>query len=195
MEKNLVFATNNNHKLTEIKALLPESFRVLSLDDIGCQHEIHETATTLEDNADLKARHVLEMHGSDCFADDTGLEVDALGGQPGVFSARYAGEDGNAEKNIEKLLKAMEGEQKRTARFRTVISLMMDGLIYHFEGTVEGVILHEKRGNQGFGYDPVFQPTGFEQSFAEMPLALKNRISHRGRATRKLIEFLSARST
>ena len=194
MEKKLVFATNNKHKLSEIRAIVPKGFIVVGLSEIGCSHEIHETEETLEGNADLKAGHVVEVHSLDCFADDTGLEVDALGGKPGVYSSRYAGEEGDAEKNIDKLLLELQGNANRSARFRTVISLMLEGKVYHFVGIVEGNILHERRGKEGFGYDPVFQPLGFEQSFAEMPLEVKNSISHRGRATRKLIDFLTKRS-
>jgi len=191
MKKNLVFATNNKHKLSEIKNIVPESFEVQGLEDIGCFSDIPETAETLEGNADLKSGFVYENFNTDCFADDTGLEVDALGGQPGVYSARYAGEDGNAENNIDKLLSELHDKTNRKARFRTVISLNMGGNIHHFEGIVEGSIINERRGSDGFGYDPVFVPDGYKQTFAEMPLDLKNSISHRGRATRKLIEFLS----
>lgn len=190
MAENLVFATNNAHKLMEIRKIIPEGFELLGLQDIGCTDDIPETADTLEGNADLKASYVYNNFGRDCFADDTGLEVDALDGRPGVFSARYAGEDGNAEKNIEKLLAELSGNKNRKARFRTLISLIIKGKIMHFEGMVEGTILHERRGHEGFGYDPVFMPDGFDQSFAEMDLGLKNSISHRGRATRKLIEYL-----
>ncbi len=164
---------------------------LLGLHDIGCVEAIEETALTLEGNADLKARYVYEKYGLDCFADDTGLEVKALGGRPGVFSARYAGEEGNSEKNIDRLLREMEGITDRSARFRTVISLMTNGIIKHFEGIAEGRIIHVRKGKEGFGYDPVFVPDGHGQSFAEMPLALKNQISHRGKASRKLISYLS----
>ncbi len=190
MAETLVFATNNSHKLYEIRNIIPARYEVLGLKDIGCDTDIAETSHTLEGNADLKALYVFENFGRDCFADDTGLEVDALNGRPGVYSARYAGEDGNAEKNIDKLLGELEGVQDRKARFRTVISLLIKGIIVHFEGIVEGKILLVRKGTDGFGYDPVFMPDGYEQSFAEMDLALKNSISHRGRATRKLIEYL-----
>lgn len=190
MAQTLVFATNNAHKLMEIRKIIPPGFEVAGLKDIGCEVDIPETAETLEGNADIKARFVYEHYGRNCFADDTGLEVDALNGKPGVYSARYAGEDGNADKNIIKLLREMQGVADRRAQFRTVISLLIDGEIIHFEGRVEGRILHERRGEDGFGYDPVFLPDGYDQSFAEMDLALKNSISHRGRAVRKLIEFL-----
>jgi len=190
MATTLVFATNNAHKLLEIRSIIPEGYDVFGLIDIGCNKDIPETSDTLEGNADLKSVYVYEHFSRNCFADDTGLEVDALNGEPGVFSARYAGEEGNAEKNIDKLLSALEGHTNRKARFRTVISLILDGRIIHFDGIVKGSILHERRGIEGFGYDPVFLPEGYDQSFAEMDLELKNSISHRGRATRKLIEYL-----
>lgn len=190
MTRSLVFATNNAHKLMEIRKIIPSGFEVEGLKDIGCEEDIPETAETLEGNADIKALFVYERYSRNCFADDTGLEVDALGGRPGVYSARYAGEDGNADKNIIKLLSEMRGVAERKARFRTVISLIIDGKIMHFEGIVEGSILNEPSGVEGFGYDPVFLPDGYEQSFAEMDLELKNSISHRGRAVRKLIEYL-----
>lgn len=190
MRKELVFATNNVHKLMEIRTIIPGGFSILALEDIGCHAEIPETSETLEGNADLKAMFVFEKYGLNCFADDTGLEVEALHGRPGVHSARYAGQDGNADKNIEKLLGEMKGMQNRKARFRTVISLVSEGRVTHFEGIVEGKIISEKRGREGFGYDPVFVPDGYEQTFAEMPLEIKNQISHRGRATRKLVEYL-----
>jgi len=190
MVQKLVFATNNAHKLIEIREIIPEGFHVVGLIDIGCAEDIPETADTLEGNADLKASYVYNNFGLDCFADDTGLEVDTLGGKPGVFSARYAGEDGNADRNIEKLLNELHGQENRSARFRTVISLIINGNTVHFEGIVEGAIIHERRGVDGFGYDPVFLPDGYDQTFAEMDLDLKNSISHRGKATRKLIEYL-----
>ncbi|MBE9485073.1 MAG: non-canonical purine NTP diphosphatase [Bacteroidetes bacterium] len=190
MVQKLVFATNNAHKLVEIRGIIPEGFQVVGLIDIGCTDDIPETASTLEGNADLKASYVYKNFGSDCFADDTGLEVDALNRKPGVFSARYAGEDGNAGKNIDKLLSELQGQENRSARFRTVISLIIKGKAVHFEGIVEGAIIHERRGADGFGYDPVFLPDGYDKTFAEMGLSLKNSISHRGRAMRKLIEYL-----
>lgn len=190
MTRSLVFATNNAHKLIEIRKIIPSGIEVEGLKDIGCEEDIPETAETLEGNADIKALFVYERYSRNCFADDTGLEVDALGGRPGVYSARYAGEDGNADKNILKLLREMRGVAMRKARFRTVISLVIDGEIMHFEGIVEGSILNERSGEDGFGYDPVFLPDGYEQSFAEMDLELKNSISHRGKAVRKLIEYL-----
>jgi XTP/dITP diphosphohydrolase len=190
MSEILVFATNNTHKLKEIRKIVPQGFEILGLKDIGCKEDIPETAATLEGNADIKSSFVYERFGRNCFADDTGLEVVALDGKPGVYSARYAGEDGNAEKNIIKLLREMLGIEDRRARFRTVISLIIDGDIRHFQGIVEGKILYDRRGAEGFGYDPVFLPDGYDQSFAEMDLELKNSISHRGRAVRKLIEYL-----
>jgi len=193
MKRKLVFATNNNHKLNEISKIMPDSYKVLGMKDIGCNADIDETATTLEGNADLKAKFIYDNYAVDCFADDTGLEVEALNGGPGVYSARYAGEDGNAEKNIDKLLHELHNKGNRKARFRTVITLIIDGVLKHFEGIVEGKIIHEKRGNDGFGYDPVFLPDGYEDTFAEMPLDLKNTISHRGRATQKLIAYLGSK--
>jgi len=190
MAETLVFATNNAHKLLEIRKIVPAGIEIIGLKDIGCNEEIPETADTLEGNADIKALFVYEHYGRNCFADDTGLEVDALDGKPGVYSARYAGEEGNAEKNIDRLLAEMEYFTERKARFRTVISLVIKGEIIHFEGIVDGSILYERRGKEGFGYDPVFLPEGYEESFAEMDLGLKNSISHRGRATRKLMEYL-----
>ena len=188
--KELVFVTNNRHKLKEISAIICNRFRILSLADIGCNEEIEESADTIAGNASLKSWYVYNKYGKDCFADDTGLEIDALGGRPGVKSARYAGEDCIAENNIRKVLKELDGVSNRKARFRTVISLVIGGKEIQFEGVVEGVILEEKRGKDGFGYDPVFLPDGYMQSFAEMEAEEKNRISHRGRATRKLIDYL-----
>jgi XTP/dITP diphosphohydrolase len=188
--KELVFVTNNLHKLKEISEIIGDEFRIISLAEIGCYDDIPEDAATLEGNASYKARYVYNKYGRDCFADDTGLEIDALEGRPGVRSARYAGEDCNPENNIRKVLGEMEGQTERQARFRTVISLIRKGIEVQFEGTVEGVILYEKRGKEGFGYDPVFLPDGYQLSFAEMPLEEKNKISHRARATRKLIDHL-----
>ncbi len=187
---DLVFATNNQHKLKELQALLGSEFRLLSLSDIGCREEIPEEQPTLEGNASQKAFFIFEKYGYNCFADDTGLEIEALDGAPGVFSARYAGEDKNSEANMKKVLAEMAKINARNARFRTVISLIINGKETRFEGIVEGTILKEKRGNSGFGYDPIFQPNGFDKSFAEMDLAAKNEISHRGRAVRKLVAFL-----
>ncbi len=188
--KKLVFATNNPHKLQEVREILSGQYEVVGLKDIGFTGDIPETGTTLDENASIKSHFVLEHYGMDCFADDTGLEVEALNGAPGVYSARYAGEEATYEKNVDKLLKELSGKTNRSARFRTVISLLLDGKEYTFEGTVEGKIIEERRGEGGFGYDPVFVPEGYEQTFAEMDAVLKNKISHRGRATRKLVEFL-----
>jgi len=188
--KELVFVTNNLHKLKEISEIIGDEFRIISLAEIGCYDDIPEDAATLEGNASYKARYVYNKYGRDCFADDTGLEIDTMEGRPGVRSARYAGEDCNPENNIRKVLGEMEGQTERQARFRTVISLIRKGMEVQFEGTVEGVILYEKRGKEGFGYDPVFLPDGYQLSFAEMPLEEKNKISHRARATRKLTDHL-----
>ena len=186
----LVFASNNIHKLNEIKGLLPSSIEILSLKDIGCHEEIEETAINLEGNAKLKADYITNNYGYNCFADDTGLEVEALHGAPGVYSARYAGENVTYDDNVNKLLFEMQKYQNRSAQFRTVIALNLMGKQYIFDGICKGAILTEKHGNQGFGYDPVFQPDGFKQSFAEMTLEEKGKISHRGLATSKLVDFL-----
>ena len=188
--KHIVFATHNPNKLTEIRQMLPPGLQVLSLDDIGCREEIPETADTLEGNARLKAAFVREHYGYDCFADDTGLEVSALDGAPGVYSARFAGPGANSRSNIEKLLRLMEGKTNRKARFRTVIALALGGALHFFEGEVAGEILPQPTGTGGFGYDPVFRPEGYQMSFAQMPLPEKNRISHRGRAFRNLNAFM-----
>jgi XTP/dITP diphosphohydrolase len=187
----LVFATNNQHKLTEIKDLLNHRFIVRSLEDIGCMEEIPEEQPTLEGNALQKAQFVYSHFGLNCFADDTGLEVEALGGDPGVLSARYAGPGKNSEDNIRKLLDRLSEIKNRNARFRTVISLFLDGKETLFEGIAEGTILYEKKGRNGFGYDPVFCPKGSTCSFAEMDLETKNKISHRGIAFEKLVRFLN----
>jgi len=186
----LVFATNNQHKLKEVQALLGNHFRLLSLADIGFDEEIPEDYDTLQDNALQKARFIHSRFGHNCFADDTGLEVDALNGEPGVYSARYAGEAKNPHDNILKLLKNLTGIKSRNAKFRTVIALILNGKEFLFEGTIEGRIIEEGRGTDGFGYDPVFLPDGYTQTFAEMPLEIKNQISHRGRAVAKLVDFL-----
>jgi XTP/dITP diphosphohydrolase len=188
--KELIFATNNPHKLKEIREITGTAFKILSLSDIDCNEEIEEDAPTIEGNASLKSWYIWNKYKKDCFADDTGLEIDALGGRPGVKSARYAGDDCNPENNIRKVLQELENAHDRNARFRTVISLIMNGREVRFEGTVEGMIIHEKRGKDGFGYDPVFLPAGQFQSFAEMPPEEKNKISHRARATHKLIDHL-----
>ncbi len=187
----LIIATNNAHKVEEIKSALPEKFEVLSLEEAKITEDIPEEQDTLEGNALQKARYIYEKYGKNCFADDTGLEVAALGGAPGVYSARYAGAACNAEDNITKLLSELSDTEDRTARFRTVIALILDGKEWLFEGIVEGEILRERQGNGGFGYDSVFQPKGYTSSFATMLLSEKNSISHRGRAVRKLVGFLS----
>ncbi|MBE0424340.1 MAG: non-canonical purine NTP diphosphatase [Lutibacter sp.] len=187
----LVLATNNKHKLEEVQAMLT-NFEIVSLSDINCFEDIPETADTLEGNAILKANYVTEKYGLDCFADDTGLEVEALNNEPGVFSARYAGEDNNAEANMNKLLKNLENNPNRKAQFKTAIALNIQGKQFIFEGVCKGTILTEKRGDSGFGYDPIFMPDGFNRSFAEMNLAEKSSISHRGKAVEKLVTFLKA---
>jgi len=186
----LVFATNNLNKLKEVKAMLSNSIEVLSLKDINCFDEVDETETTLEDNSKLKANHITEKFGYNCFADDTGLEVESLGGKPGVYSARYAGEPFNAENNMLKLLSELKNKENRKAQFKTAICLNLDGKQYIFEGICKGEILHEKNGEIGFGYDPIFKPEGYNESFAEMKPEEKNKISHRGIAIQKLITFL-----
>ncbi|MEZ5196643.1 MAG: non-canonical purine NTP diphosphatase [Bacteroidales bacterium] len=186
----LVFATNNKNKLEEIKRVVGEKFRILSLSDIGCDEDIPETAETLEGNASLKSQYVFNKYGKNCFADDTGLEIEALDGKPGVYSARYGGAGHDPEKNMDKVLMELDGVKNRKARFRTVISLIIDGKEALFEGIVEGNILSERHGNKGFGYDPIFQPKGYSISFAEMDLDEKNRISHRGKAVQGLLKYL-----
>ena len=187
----LVFATNNKHKIREISDLLDSRFEVIGLTEIGITEDIPEDADNLADNALFKARYVHERTGLNVFADDTGLEVDALGGAPGVYSARYAGTSKDPSDNIIKLLKELEGVEDRKARFRTVIALIYDNSEYLFEGKVEGGIIQMRRGTGGFGYDPVFIAEGYDQTFAEMPLSEKNKISHRAMAMRKLIAFLA----
>jgi XTP/dITP diphosphohydrolase len=187
---SIVFATNNLHKLNEVQGILKGHYRVLGLKDIGFTGEIPETGSTLPENASIKSWFVHQRFGMDCFSDDTGLEIDALGGRPGVYSSRYAGEEGNAAKNMRKVLSELEGEEKRTARFRTVISLILNGKEHFFEGIAEGKILTEQKGSGGFGYDPIFAPDGYQETFAEMPLKLKNSISHRGMAVTRLAGFL-----
>ena len=191
--KTLVFATNNLHKLEEVRDILGGSFRIASLKEIGCTDDIPETADTLEGNALQKARYVKDKFGYDCFADDTGLEVEALGGAPGVFSARYAGPGHDSEANMQKLLKELEGKTNRQAQFRTVVALILEGREYTFEGIVRGSILAECSGTAGFGYDPLFVPEGYAETFAEMGSEEKNRISHRARAVQKLADFLHKR--
>ncbi|MDT0644741.1 non-canonical purine NTP diphosphatase [Zunongwangia sp. F363] len=187
----LVFATHNKNKMAEIKALLPKNIKLLSLDDIGCTEDIPETADTIDGNAILKAEYVRRRYGYDCFADDTGLEVEALAGAPGVFSARFAGDEKNDEANVQKLLKHLEGKSDRRAQFKTVIALNLKDNENLFTGICKGEILEERRGAKGFGYDPVFRPEGKEQSFAEMDMGEKAAVSHRGKAFRELIAYLS----
>lgn len=186
----LVFATNNRHKLDEVRAIVGDKIEILSLNDIGCHDDIPETADTLQGNALIKAQYIYEKYGTDCFADDTGLEVEALGGEPGVYSARYAGEECDSEANMNKLLHNLTGKKNRNAQFRTVIALIIGGEEKLFNGIVKGSITEEKRGDSGFGYDPIFIPEGFSESFAQMGSDQKNSISHRYRATRQLSDYL-----
>lgn len=186
----LVFVTNNPHKLKEAKSIIGESFEIISLSDLSCQEEIAETGNTIEANASQKAFYIYNKFGVNCFADDTALEIEALQGRPGVYSARYAGEGCTFEDNINKVLEEMRNLLNRWACFRTIISLIIDGKETQFEGRVDGLILWGKYGKDGFGYDPIFQPAGRMYSFAEMPLEDKNSISHRGFALQKLVKFL-----
>jgi len=188
--KSIVFATNNAHKIAEIQDILNDEFRIIPLSEIGCTEDIPETSLTIEGNASQKAHYVNDKYKVDCFADDTGLEVDALGGKPGVNSARYAGPGHDFEANVSKLLNNLTGQLSRRARFRTVISLVTDDNEILFDGIINGIIINERRGSKGFGYDPVFVPDGYQQTFAEMSPELKNTISHRAIATRKLIKYL-----
>ena len=204
----IVFATNNKHKLEEIRSILGEGFEVLSLSDIGCHEDIPETSDTLEGNAMQKAQYVFDKYGYACFADDTGLEVEALGGEPGIYSARYAALDGDdsishdSEANMAKLLRKLKGIENRKARFRTVIALItnnplpigegMGERLQLFEGIVNGSIIKERRGGEGFGYDPIFQPEGYDKTFAELGNEVKNHISHRARAVQKLADYLKS---
>ena len=185
----IVFATNNKHKIEEVKDLLPKEIQVLTLNEIGCHEDIEETEETLEGNAKLKSDHIKMNYGFDCFADDTGLEVEALNGAPGVYSARYAGEEATFDDNVQKLLKAMNGVSNRKARFRTVISLYLNDQQLFFEGVCEGTIEESTSGDAGFGYDPIFKPKGYDLTFAEMDLKEKGRISHRGIAVNKLVAY------
>lgn len=190
--KKIVFATNNAHKLQELRQILGNQYEILGLADIGCHEDIPETADTIEGNARMKAEYVKQHYGYDCFSDDTGLEIDALNGEPGVLSARYAGPGHDSEANIEKVLKKLDGVTERTARFRTAIALLQGDEMHLFEGQVEGVILTERHGTGGFGYDSIFQPVeGDGSTFAQMSPQEKNSISHRGRAVAKLVEFLN----
>ena len=186
----LVFATNNKHKLEEMRAILGGKVELLSLADIDCHDDIPETADTLEGNALIKARYIYDKYGCSCFADDTGLEVDALGGEPGVYSARYAGEHNDSEANLRKLLQNLTGKSERSAQFRTVIALIIEGEEFLFDGIVRGRISEERMGSAGFGYDPIFVPDGYEESFAQMAAEQKNAISHRSRAASALNDYL-----
>ena len=185
----LIFATNNFNKLKEIRFAV-ENYDIIGLEDLNITEDIPETGNSLKDNALQKAKYIYEKTGLDCFADDTGLEIEALDGRPGVYSARYAGPDCDSEANIKKVLKELKSNKNRKAQFKTVIALIIDGKKYFFDGKVEGEILKQKQGIDGFGYDPIFRPFGYDQSFAEMSLELKNKISHRGLAVIKLIKFL-----
>jgi XTP/dITP diphosphohydrolase len=186
----IVFASNNQNKILEIQSMLPNSIEILSLESIGCFEEIPETSDTIEGNAILKANYVLQNYGFDCFADDTGLEVEALNGEPGVYSARYAGEQKNADENMNKLLTELSDKTNRNAQFKTVIALNLKEKQYLFTGIASGEIIKKKIGTEGFGYDPIFKPTGYEETFAQLSLKVKNEISHRGKATKALLEFL-----
>jgi len=188
----LVFATKNNNKLKEVQSLLPNNIKLLSLGDIGCTEDIPETQPTILGNAVQKALYVQTKYGYDCFADDTGLEVDALDGAPGVYSARYAGIHSDPNENMNKLLDNLEGKPDRFAQFKTVIALQLNDQLYTFIGICKGSIISEKRGEKGFGYDPIFIPKGYTETFAEMDLEIKNKIGHRGKAVRQLIHFLNA---
>ncbi|MDR2057101.1 MAG: non-canonical purine NTP diphosphatase [Dysgonamonadaceae bacterium] len=190
MKKQLVFATNNKHKMEEVGDILGDNFQLLSLKEINCTENIPETAYTLEGNALLKARYVFQKYGYDCFADDTGLEVFALNNAPGVYSARYAGKSKDPKANMQKVLKELANKSDYSARFRTVIALIIQGKEYMFEGTVQGKLIREERGIAGFGYDPIFVPEGYTQTFAEMGTEIKNIISHRAEAVNKLKQFL-----
>lgn len=191
MRRKLVFATNNAHKLEEVSEIVKEYIDILSLNDIGCHDDIAETGTTLEDNALIKARYIKDKFGYDCFGDDTGLEVEVLNGAPGVYSARYAGNGHDAKANMKKLLSEMQGHANRKARFRSVIALVLDGKEYLFDGIVNGTIIEDERGAAGFGYDPLFVPNGYDKTFSELGNEIKNAISHRALAVKKLCEFLT----
>lgn len=187
----LVFATNNLNKLKEVQSLIPQHIKLLSLEDIGCFEDVPETQLTIEGNAIQKAEYIKAHYGFDCFADDTGLEVDALNGEPGVFSARYAGEQREANDNMNLLLKNLEGKSNRTAQFKTVIALHLNDKLQTFTGICKGEITTTKHGDKGFGYDPIFKAEGYDKTFAEIPLEEKNTIGHRGKAVRQLVTFLS----
>ena len=188
--KSLVFATNNRHKLEEVRAILQDKFNIISLAEIGCFEEIPETSLTIEGNAVQKAQYIVDHFNTACFADDTGLEVEALDGRPGVYSARYAGEAATYDDNVDKLLEELKDKSNRKARFKSVIAMIAGGRELLFEGIINGTILQERRGTSGFGYDPVFVPEGYDQTFAEMPPALKNTISHRALAVDELVKYL-----
>jgi XTP/dITP diphosphohydrolase len=190
MPMKICFATNNKKKIEEVKAALGPAFTIVSLEEIGCREELPETGDTLEHNAFQKARYVHENFGVDCFADDTGLEVEALGGEPGVYSGRYAGEPRSDSRNIDLLLKNLNDISNRKARFKTIIALILEGKEYAFEGVADGEIIHELVGTGGFGYDPVFRPNGFDRTFAQLTMEEKNAISHRGKAVKALADFL-----
>ena len=187
----IAFATNNTNKLKEVQQILGNKYAIIGLTELGFTGDIPETGLTLRENASIKSRFVNEKFGEDCFSDDTGLEIEALDGRPGVYSARYAGEPGDADKNIDKVLDELKNKQNKNARFRTVISLVIGNEEHFFEGEVRGRIIDERRGKGGFGYDPVFIPEGYETTFAEMDIKEKNNISHRSKAVRQLIEFLT----
>ena len=191
----IVFATNNPNKLKEIQALIPNGIEIVSLKEIGCTEDIPETGDTLEANAFQKAHYIKEHYGYDCFADDTGLEVEALNGAPGVYSARYAGAERSAEANMDKILNELQGKENRTALFRTAIALILKGEEHLFEGKVEGYISKDKQGDEGFGYDPIFLPENEKRSFAQMSMKQKGTLSHRGRAVNKLVAYLKNSST
>jgi XTP/dITP diphosphohydrolase len=186
----LVFATNNTHKIEEVAAKIGNQFTLLSLDDIGCHIDIAETGSTFEANASIKSHYIFNQYKLNCFGDDSGLEIDALNNEPGVYSARYAGKHGDHDANIDKVLQNMAQSFNRKARFRTVISLLWNGKEHLFDGTIEGSIRHQRSGLKGFGYDPIFQPDGYNITFAEMSLQQKNEISHRARAVEQMVEFL-----
>jgi XTP/dITP diphosphohydrolase len=185
----LVFATNNPNKIQEVQKLIPSHIRLLSLEEIGCHHDIPETQPTIEGNAIQKAQYIKDHYGYDCFADDTGLEVEALNNEPGVYSARYAGAQRNADDNMTLLLKNLEHKTNRKAQFKTVIALLLNNQLHAFTGICKGEITQQKRGDKGFGYDPIFKPLGYDQTFAEMSLDEKNQIGHRGKAIRQLVDF------
>ena len=195
--KKLIFATNNEHKLSEVRAILKDTYQVLSLNDINCHEDIPETADNMEDNARQKAQYIYEHYHVDCFADDSGLEVEALNGAPGVFSARFAalegtGEPHDAKANTNRLLRELKEKDNRKAQFRTIVCLIQNGTEHLFEGIVKGSIITEERGSAGFGYDPVFMPAGYNQTFAELGEDVKNSISHRARAIKKLVDYLQS---